>query len=397
MKKCVYCGAEMSDDSLFCTECGKELPKGNKCPHCGADINEGDSFCHNCGKKIAEETVPTSSMHSHDCDASRDDVEVQVNGINGIEEYNYSVDDETRTWRGLILYIVGAVVIIGVLGAIIWNYYSSSQRAERNIALADSLEKVRQDSVLQVRQQEKAKQDSIYKVQQEEKEFLENFYKNLNYSEWEILSYYIRKNVTSNALQTLREEYNYDCDDGDCLALWLFSYEAGGDMDKLIERKIEAVSENTFLVTNTWGYSDGPATRCDYKVKLGIVKEGDSYKIDTIVNLMEEEREKTYRENSNQYSKYVGRWILRKTTDEGQKMLIEVILKENHNGEFSVFHDRGSVQDVIAYEVYTQCILSDGTIYMTKDGDINKDVPKLRVASDGLYSFDGGKYEKQNE
>ena len=37
MKKCQYCGAELSDDSQFCTECGKQLAQDNKCPNCGAN------------------------------------------------------------------------------------------------------------------------------------------------------------------------------------------------------------------------------------------------------------------------------------------------------------------------------------------------------------------------
>lgn len=55
MKKCPYCGAQMNDDSRFCTECGKEFPQGNVCPHCGASINEGDAFCMNCGKAIGND------------------------------------------------------------------------------------------------------------------------------------------------------------------------------------------------------------------------------------------------------------------------------------------------------------------------------------------------------
>ena len=54
MKKCPNCGAQMNDDSLFCTECGKQIPQGNQCPHCGALLNNGDVFCQNCGKKVVE-------------------------------------------------------------------------------------------------------------------------------------------------------------------------------------------------------------------------------------------------------------------------------------------------------------------------------------------------------
>ena len=70
MKKCPFCGAELSDDSIFCTECGKEFPKGIVCPRCGASINEGVAFCSECGCKI-----PQGNVCSH-CGApvSNDDV-----------------------------------------------------------------------------------------------------------------------------------------------------------------------------------------------------------------------------------------------------------------------------------------------------------------------------------
>ena len=44
----------MSDDSLFCTECGKQISQGIVCPYCGASVNDGDVFCQNCGKSLTE-------------------------------------------------------------------------------------------------------------------------------------------------------------------------------------------------------------------------------------------------------------------------------------------------------------------------------------------------------
>lgn len=76
MKKCPYCGAQMSDDSLFCTECGKPFPQSNVCPHCGASMNEGDTFCQNCGKKLNElpSNVTDSTLRKcHFCGAEIND------------------------------------------------------------------------------------------------------------------------------------------------------------------------------------------------------------------------------------------------------------------------------------------------------------------------------------
>lgn len=84
-------------------------------------------------------------------------------------------------------------------------------------------------------------------------------------------------------------------------------------------------------------------------------------------------------------------------TESGQKMRIEVTLKENHSGEFVVFHLTGSRDEVLIYEEYPQCKLTDGVIYLTKNGDITRgDVPKLKATSDGLYSFDNEKYVRES-
>ena len=57
MRRCPNCGAQIADDSRFCSECGKEIPQGNVCPHCGASMNDGDVFCQNCGKKPTDTPI----------------------------------------------------------------------------------------------------------------------------------------------------------------------------------------------------------------------------------------------------------------------------------------------------------------------------------------------------
>ena len=53
MKTCPNCGAQIDDNSLFCTECGKQIPQGNVCPHCGASVSDGDAFCQSCGRNVS--------------------------------------------------------------------------------------------------------------------------------------------------------------------------------------------------------------------------------------------------------------------------------------------------------------------------------------------------------
>ena len=104
------------------------------------------------------------------------------------------------------------------------------------------------------------------------KAFLEKFYQGLD-EDFE--PEYVRKFITPKAKKILNDNFEYDCESGDCLAIWLFSYEGGGDTGVQLSQTIEPQDENTFLVTNTY---EGEV----YKVLLTVVKQGDTYKIDDI-------------------------------------------------------------------------------------------------------------------
>ena len=103
------------------------------------------------------------------------------------------------------------------------------------------------------------------------KAFVEKFY-----ADWDdLLDYdYVKKFITPKALQQLKDEYGYDCE-GECLATWIFFYEAGGDTGGEISRTVKAQDGNHFLVENKYDNED-------YSVVLTVIKEGDEYKIDEI-------------------------------------------------------------------------------------------------------------------
>ena len=49
---CSECGAELSEDDLFCGRCGAPVRKVTRCPSCGAEAQEGDRFCRKCGSPL---------------------------------------------------------------------------------------------------------------------------------------------------------------------------------------------------------------------------------------------------------------------------------------------------------------------------------------------------------
>ena len=107
-----------------------------------------------------------------------------------------------------------------------------------------------------------------------EKDFLEKFYKEKNGREQSDEYAYIKKNVTANGFQILKDLYDFECD-GECLATWAFDYEEGSDIGDFKSRNILSQDDNNFLVESEYEYAK-------YSVLLTVVKEGDTYKIDRI-------------------------------------------------------------------------------------------------------------------
>ena len=103
--------------------------------------------------------------------------------------------------------------------------------------------------------------------------FVEEFYK-----EWDkrdLLDYgFVKQHITPNLLKYLADEYDYDCE-GECLATWKFFYEGGGDVSGLKSRQITARDGNHVLVENNY-------ENYEYDVLLTLVKDGDTFKIDSL-------------------------------------------------------------------------------------------------------------------
>ena len=64
--RCEQCGAEVADNSAFCSACGAQMPKKVApvdpnmivCPGCGQQVSKNMRFCTNCGRALADMVQP---------------------------------------------------------------------------------------------------------------------------------------------------------------------------------------------------------------------------------------------------------------------------------------------------------------------------------------------------
>ena len=168
-----------------------------------------------------------------------------------------------------IIYMIASVMMLMACGG---------KKAQGESVNADS------DSIAERQQFIKAENeeyDSIvvkgYDPQEQEmvavSAFVEKFYK--EWREENVLDYdYVKQYITPNLLKYLADEYDYDCE-GECLATWKFFYEGGGDVSGLKSRQITARDGSHVLVENNY-------ENYEYDVLLTLVKDGDTFKIDSL-------------------------------------------------------------------------------------------------------------------
>jgi predicted nucleic acid-binding Zn ribbon protein len=57
--QCIHCGAQIPEDSKFCSNCGKTpYPV---CPKCGAKISGDPRFCNSCGSDLKKLIIPAGT------------------------------------------------------------------------------------------------------------------------------------------------------------------------------------------------------------------------------------------------------------------------------------------------------------------------------------------------
>ncbi|MBR5350600.1 MAG: zinc-ribbon domain-containing protein [Prevotella sp.] len=184
MKECPNCHAQIEDNSLFCTECGKPFSQEKICPHCGATMDEDDVFCQNCGKKPDDRPEADNRI---DCSIkcpycgspmNEGDVFCQNCGKNivgsipatqpigqPIIRQQYEKPTGSSNIGTILLSIFGVLVLSALCAGGFWYYkyeYAPKKAAEEAKILAEQEKKAaiqRQDSLDQVLWQKTIEKD----------------------------------------------------------------------------------------------------------------------------------------------------------------------------------------------------------------------------------------------
>lgn len=58
-KRCPNCQAAVTDEQMFCPECG--TPCRKLCPNCKTELRDGQAFCPSCGQKVGGESAQATT------------------------------------------------------------------------------------------------------------------------------------------------------------------------------------------------------------------------------------------------------------------------------------------------------------------------------------------------
>jgi len=98
------------------------------------------------------------------------------------------------------------------------------------------------------------------------------------YDEWDMKGQLdndeLKHYVTPNLMKYLADAYDYECE-GECLATWKFFYEGGGDVGEMRTSSFTPRDESHVFVELKY-------ENYEYDVLLKVIKDGDTYKIDSL-------------------------------------------------------------------------------------------------------------------
>lgn len=351
MKQCPNCGAQIADDSHFCSECGKEITQANVCPHCGASVGEGDAFCQNCGKSLNE--APSS------------------------EPITYEEEQPKSGFKKYLPYIIGAVLLLAIIG------YFSSKDSGVNNEDSTAIDSIAADSVV------------TNEVTPISKEKLESILTQLI---GDMDADLVLKKANKLFTEEFKTYYNRACEKADRehqerpRLWWQFS---DSDPETFTVDKMEMTdnSKAKAIVKLSSELYEG-------RFEVLLNSERGDWLIDRITELGVENVQ-TYEANEDveygsvdsEYSKYIGKWS-NYIVSQGQRVKIyTAIIHNDLTAEWILYLPDGSVNTSMSFR---QCVFQDGYVYFTDNGDTSiKGTPRFRLGSSGLQTADGENMVKE--
>jgi len=238
---CPKCNSEIKDGSKFCTNCGEPLPKTKKCVQCGAFIKEEALFCTNCGTKQpvkeekpkVEEVQPKNEVKTENPTPKKEETPVVIETPKTEEKKTVSepkvkkeqvkveadsvptekipqektastAKEESKkpkprkrkkvNWIGILLCI--GMMVVGY-----WKAQKSSNKEEY--------------------QQQYMEFENTSSNEQGNYMSLSDFYNDYVFGNKDFSSI-AQTTCTPRLLQQLKDAYEYECESGDCYAMWLF-------------------------------------------------------------------------------------------------------------------------------------------------------------------------------
>lgn len=187
-------------------------------------------------------------------------------------------------------YYIFALSILTITLTTACSGNQKQQKTETNVETvnADSIQKAKEDSLLQKQQAdsiEQARKDSIALAEKEKAEAAANdqlaiqkiksMYNSSSYNN----DSYLAANCTKKLLRKLRANYEYECESGACYASWLFR---SGAQDGPSERQ-EIISVTP--LGNSWYRYDFYDMGTKGANKIKVIKQGGKLKFDDVVKI----------------------------------------------------------------------------------------------------------------
>ena len=125
MKKCPNCGAEYSDDAVYCKKCGQKLVSTNVCQKCGHPVSVDDAYCEKCGHKIEKEyrcescgsIISENAKFCEECGAKVTNPVVSVAPCKALSTKSNEDKENIKPnlWNKIIFYVLNVVSIILII------------------------------------------------------------------------------------------------------------------------------------------------------------------------------------------------------------------------------------------------------------------------------------------